>query len=113
MSKKQQLSQRRHLNHAVNERIYFNLFLGVCFDSILEESVMLKVPIWLAEIRVNDCACMPCRSSTFEMYIRALPCLSMDLASDSEKRAEQWDPVGVALPVNNPSMPLVLSFPAK
>lgn len=28
------------------------------------------------------------------------------------KKAEQWDTVSVTLPVNNPSMPLVLSFPA-
>lgn len=28
------------------------------------------------------------------------------------KKAQQWDPVSVTLPVNNPSMPLVLSFPA-
>lgn len=28
------------------------------------------------------------------------------------KKAEQWDPVSVTLPVNNPCMPLVLSFPA-
>lgn len=39
------------------------------------------------------------------------PRLSMDLASDSEK-GEQWDTVSVTLPVNNPAMPLVLSFPA-
>lgn len=35
----------------------------------------------------------------------------MNLASDSEK-GEQWDTVSVTLPVNNPAMPLVLSFPA-
>lgn len=28
------------------------------------------------------------------------------------KKGEQWDTVSVTLPVNNPAMPLVLSFPA-
>ncbi len=61
------------------------MFFWVCLDNILVESAMLEVPIWLMQITVNDCVCMWRKSSVFEMYITALPCLSMDLASDSEK----------------------------
>lgn len=63
---------------------------------------------------VRVCVCAQRRSSHLEVCITARPCLSVDLASDGEKnkKGEQWDTVSVTLPVNNPAMPLVLSFAA-
>lgn len=45
------------------------------------------------------CISYPCPASAWTWHLTV-------------KKAEQWDPVSVTLPVNNPFMPLVLLFPA-
>lgn len=56
------------------------------------------------------CACGVCRAS---LKCISQPCpISAWTWHLTVKKAEQWDPVSVTLPVNNPSMPLVLSSSA-
>lgn len=56
------------------------------------------------------CACGVCRA---RLKCISQPCpISAWTWHLTVKKAEQWDPVSVTLPVNNPSMPLVLSFSA-
>lgn len=71
-------------------------------NNVLVKYAILEVPIWLVEIAVMDCVCARCVG---RMRLKCVP-------QTCPASAEQWGRVSVTLPVNNPSMPLVLSFPA-